>query len=116
MRPNYYAPGGGLGIGHLGQAADRIGESAVPQSASITTTGEGPNRVVGAGSLWALLAIIAAGLATYHGYRRSRGSVAVALGWGVFGLIVPPLAVGLAAAQGYARPAVRRNRRRRRGS
>jgi hypothetical protein len=56
---------------------------------------------------------MAAGAAlAYHGLKRNSGSVGWALAWAVLGGFVWPAALGIAYAQGFARPAVRRNRRR----
>lgn len=50
----------------------------------------------------------------YHGYLRSRGSVGSAVGWGLLGTIFPILTPAVALAQGFGKPKVRSNRRRKR--
>lgn len=47
-----------------------------------------------------------AGLAIgiYHGYHRNRGHIGWTLVWGVFGAIMPVVAIPLALAQGLKQP------------
>lgn len=49
--------------------------------------------------------IASAGISGYHGYKRNRGSVGWALGWGALGLVFPIITPIVAVAQGYAKPA-----------
>lgn len=58
-------------------------------------------------TFWTILRIAGAALSTYHGYKRDRGSVGWAIGWGVLGYVVPYITVPVAFAQGYAKPAKR---------
>ncbi len=46
---------------------------------------------------------LGAGIAGYHGYKRSGGSIGSMLGWGLLGGIVPIITVPVALAQGYAK-------------
>jgi hypothetical protein len=39
----------------------------------------------------------------YHGYKRSRGSVASAIGWSILGTIFPLTTTGISVAQGYGK-------------
>lgn len=56
---------------------------------------------------------VAAGAAlAYHGYKRTN-SVGWALVWALAGGIVWPVGLAIAFAQGFGKPAVRSNRRRR---
>lgn len=55
-----------------------------------------------------ILGVPGALLAGYHGYRRHRGSVGAAIGWGALGLIMPILTTAVALAQGYGEPMRRR--------
>jgi hypothetical protein len=45
-----------------------------------------------------------AALGTYHGYKRSGGSIGWTLAWGLFGAFLPVLAVPIALAQGFGKP------------
>jgi hypothetical protein len=56
--------------------------------------------------------VAAMGALAYHGYRRSN-SWGWALAWGIGGGIVWPIALAVAVAQGFGKPAaMRRNRKR----
>jgi len=59
-----------------------------------------------------LSGIVASAALVYHGYKRSQ-SIGWALVWGILGGAFWPLAVPIAVAQGFGRPEIRRNRRRR---
>lgn len=97
---NYYGSGDGLGLANLGQAAD----TSVPFWDS-----PGVRFVMTTGSVLSVPAL------AYHGYKRNR-SVGWALVWGIFGSMVWPVTVPVAVVQGYAKPKVRSNKRRRRTS
>ena len=55
-------------------------------------------------SLWTLMSAAAVAAGTYHGYRRSKGSLGWTLGWAAFSAIIPVIAIPIAVAQGYAKP------------
>lgn len=62
------------------------------------------------------LGTLAAGACAYHGYKRND-SAGWAVGWALFGSVAPILALPIALAQGFGKPAPRlamtANRRRR---
>ena len=45
-----------------------------------------------------------ASLGAYHGYRRNHGSVGWAIGWFVFGALIPVLAIPIMLAEGFGKP------------
>lgn len=53
--------------------------------------------------LW-LLDAASIGLSAYHGYKRNRGSVGAAIGWGLLGGFFPVLTPAVAFAQGFSKP------------
>lgn len=103
MATPYYMDGG---LQNLGQAAD-----AMPSSTPLVTTTSSTSGTLL--TVWWLASLASIGLSAYHGYRRSRGSVGAAVGWGILGGIFPLVVPLVAMTQGYAEP-LRRNRRRRR--
>lgn len=52
---------------------------------------------------WQLIRIAAIGAAAYHGYRRNS-SVGWAVGWGLLAGLSPPIVLGVALAEGFAKP------------
>lgn len=52
----------------------------------------------------ALLGVVGVTVGVYHGYRRSKGSVGSAIGWGLLGLLFPVITTGVALYQGCGRP------------
>ena len=40
----------------------------------------------------------------FHGYKRHRGSIGWAIGWGLLGGILPVITIPLSLAQGYGKP------------
>lgn len=107
MSSNYYTPIGGLGINHLGQAAENM---SAPSNGAMTTWQPHP------AFRYAYTALSVAGTASgaYHGYKRNRGSVGWAIGWGLLGGIFPFITIPVSLAQGFGKPKVSSNRRRRR--
>lgn len=69
------------------------------------------NRSIAAA--WVGVAAVSSVASAYHGYRRHRGSVGAAVGWGLLGFVFPIITPVVALAEGYAQPKVSRNRRRR---
>jgi hypothetical protein len=58
--------------------------------------------------------MISSGASAFHGYRRSRGSVGSAIGWGLLGGFFPVITPAVALAQGFGKPRqTARNTRRR---
>jgi hypothetical protein len=53
--------------------------------------------------LWSALSLAGAGVGAYHGYKRNNGSVGWAIGWFVFGGLIPVLALPIAAAEGIGK-------------
>jgi hypothetical protein len=103
MSSSYYTPIGGLGITHLGNLADN-------GSTSMTGSSAGNRPVM---YVWLGVASLSSGASAYHGYKRSRGSVGSAVGWGLLGFFFPIITPAVALAQGFGKPKVSSNRRRR---
>lgn len=55
-------------------------------------------------TLWVIISVAGAMAAGYHGYKQSKGSLSVALGWSVLGLLFPVVTTAIAVAEGYAKP------------
>lgn len=120
---HYYMPGAGLGLGNLGGAADRaspamgIVNPAMGADEGVwVESGPGPGLAVVRSPwfyVWQAASLAGTGLGAYHGYKRNRGSVGWAIGWALLGGIFPIITIPVAFAQGYAKPKVQRNRRRR---
>lgn len=104
---DYYTPIGGLGLDHLGALAET---SATP------TTTLAPSKPPVIAYIWWGASAISGGASAYHGYRRHRGSLGWAIGWGLLGSIFPIITPAIALAQGFGKPMVQRNRRRRRST
>lgn len=62
----------------------------------------------GAYAAWMVLSAVSVGASAFHGYRRNRGSIGWALGWGLLGGLFPIITPAIALAQGYGKPAKRR--------
>lgn len=62
-------------------------------------------------TVWRVAGTAASAALAYHGYKRT-GSVGWALVWAIAGGLVWPAGLAIAFAQGFGRPAVRKNRRR----
>lgn len=54
-----------------------------------------------------VLSALSAGASAFHGYRRNRGSIGWALGWGFLGGLFPIVTPAIAFAQGFGKPARR---------
>jgi hypothetical protein len=50
---------------------------------------------------------VATGACAYHGYKRNNQSAGWAVGWAFFGSVAPILALPIALAQGFGKPAER---------
>jgi hypothetical protein len=109
----YYKPGMGLGLGHLGNTADRVAPPGmgIEQENLVSGWRPGPGYY-----LWSVLSVAGMGTGAYHGYKRNRGSVGWAIGWGLLGGLFPIITIPVSLAQGFGKPAVSKNRRRRRTS
>lgn len=55
--------------------------------------------------IWAALSTASAAACAYHGYRRHRGSIGWAIGWGMLGGIFFPITPAIALAEGFGKPA-----------
>jgi hypothetical protein len=111
---NYYTPVGGLGINYLGQAIDAMpgdGTALAPTPMMSSKRYPAATLLVYGGIL-----IVSSGASAFHGYRRGRGSVGGAIGWGLLGALFPIITPAVALAQGFGKPKVTGNRRRRRTS
>lgn len=54
------------------------------------------------------LSVVSSGASAYHGYKRNRGSVGWAVGWGVLGALFPIITPAVALAQGFGKSRGRR--------
>lgn len=114
---NYYTPIGGLGINHLGQAVDTMPGSGTALQPVPTMSQQEVGRIATTTMLvWGGIVVASSGASAFHGYRRSRGSVGSAVGWGLLGALFPIITPAVALAQGFGKPKVKSNRRRRRTS
>lgn len=104
--PRYYGPGGGL------MAAAGLGQAQpVPtamQPAQSANAGMSPM-----GTAFLVAGTAASGALAYHGYRRNN-SVGWAVAWFFLGGLFWPVGLGVAMAQGFGKPRVKSNRRRKR--
>jgi hypothetical protein len=66
-------------------------------------------------AVYMTLGLVGSSTGIYHGYKRNN-SVGWAIGWGIFGGLFPVVALPVMAIQGFGKPKVRSNRRRRRTS
>lgn len=92
---NYYSATGGLGLSYLGQAGDQMSVN-MAQSRADAFRAYRP--------IWTALALLSGGASAYHGYKRSRGSVGAAVGWGLLGGVFPVIVPAVALAQGFGKP------------
>lgn len=104
---SYYS-GGGLAAG----VAPGVTARAPKVPARVGSTGLAQVDTGPLWTVWSIAGLAATGALAYHGYRRNN-SVGWALVWGLFGGLVWPIGVGLAAAQGFGKPRLRKNRLRR---
>jgi len=44
------------------------------------------------------------GLGAYHSYKRNHGSIGWAIGWSIFGALMPILAIPIMLAEGFGKP------------
>lgn len=98
-------------LGFLGQDAPRPADAAVQQVVTGTVQAVARPIVM----LWGLVLLASIGASAYHGYRRGRGSLEGAIGWGIAGGVFPVITPVVALVQGFAKPALQRNRKRSRG-
>lgn len=111
---NYYTPIGGLGINHLGQAVDMMpGGGTALQPTPMMTQQEVRGIATTTMLVYGGIVVASSGASAFHGYRRSRGSVGAAVGWGLLGALFPIITPAVALAQGFGKPKVAKNRRRR---
>ena len=94
-----YYDGPGLGVAALGQAADSLS----PVSITVRPTG----ALIGA---WWSLSTVSGLLSAYHGYKRNNGNLGWALAWFLMGSALPVVVPVIAFTQGFAAPAVSKNR------
>jgi len=111
----YYRPGGGL-MPNLGAAADGGAQplTHVPAIPWLTTEDAGgfPRLKPGVVIAWYSVSLVSMGACVYHGYKRNN-SVGWAIAWGLLGGLFPIITPIIAVAQGFGKPRVTRNRRRR---
>ncbi len=94
-------------------ASDETGPTPVP-GWGMSPLRAGPPMVgVGASSnpydtpamqVYMAVATVVGAACVYHGYKRT-GSVGWAIGWGFFGSMLPIIALPIALAEGYGKPA-----------
>ena len=53
---------------------------------------------------YSLLSITGAATGAYHGYKRNNGSVGWAIGWSIFGGLLPMLSIPIELAEGFGKP------------
>lgn len=95
-------------LGFLGQQDVTPPADAAVQQAVRTTVEAATRPIV---VMWGLVTLLSIGLSAYHGYQRGRGSVEGAIGWGIAGGVFPVITPVVALVQGFARPMLRRNRK-----
>ena len=112
--PQYYGPGGGFAaVAGLGQAAPPASAPTAPPAATGTSTLSPRNETNSTVRTVMTVAGTASSAAlAYHGYKRNN-SVGWAIGWFFLGAFWPN-ALPVAFAQGFAKPRVKSNGRRRR--
>ncbi len=109
MMPRYYGPGGGLAAS-LGQTTSAPSAPTAPAApASMVRSEDGGTALKTA---MTVASTLASGALAYHGYKRNN-SIGWAVGWFFLGGLFWPIAVPVALAQGFAKPRVKSNRRRR---
>jgi len=85
----------------LGAAAD---DAALAEGSGAGLT---ENQWYAANRRWVLfysaLGVVGGAAGIYHGYRRNRGSVGWALGWGFVGSVFPVIALPIMLAQGFGK-------------
>lgn len=69
---------------------------------ALGANGENVYRSDTARALWGAASIAGTGLGAYHGYKRTK-SAGWALGWGLFGAVVPIIALPVMFAQGFGK-------------
>lgn len=113
--PQYYGPGGGFAaVAGLGQStnASSNASAATTTTASLAPAPASASSGRGAVGTAMMVAGTAASAAlAYHGYKRNN-SVGWAVGWFFLGAFWP-ISLPVALAQGFAKPRVKSNRRRR---
>lgn len=107
----YTHPYTGLGFENLGQTPTTSTDAAVQQVVGGAVSAAARPVVL----IWGLVTLLSIGLSAYHGYRRNRGSVEGAVGWGIAGGVFPVAVPILALVQGFGQPALKRNRKRKGG-
>lgn len=55
-------------------------------------------------TLWLIAGIAGGALGAYHGYKRNHGSVGWAIGWSIFGSLMPFFSIPLSLAEGFGKP------------
>jgi hypothetical protein len=82
------------------QASSGIGAYYVDPVVESIPLGTEADMNAGLMSLYSTLAIVAAGAAAYHGYKRND-SVGWAIWWGLMGAAFPVITLPIAFAQGF---------------
>jgi hypothetical protein len=108
MTMGYYGSGDGLGMGQMGLTEAEAAALTVPP---VMSSGMAVMSVI-----WSAGHLVSIPLLAYHGFKRNSRSVGWAVVWGLFGPLAWPIVDTIAVAQGYAKPRVQKNRRRRRTS
>lgn len=100
------------GLGGLGGLGSVIRATQVVGTRGLGALGQADEDTVASRvayrPIYAVLGLAGTALGAYHGYRRNRGSIGWAIGWGLLGGMFPVITVPVAFAQGYGKPAGRR--------
>ena len=95
---------GRLGAGDSGGGyfADQQAKYAAMVAASDPAFVTATERVI----YWLALGqrLMGASVGAYHGYKRNRGSMGAAVGWGIAGAVAPVITIGVGLYQGLAQP------------
>lgn len=112
--PNDYIEYGSLGHAAGGQNYGALGYPTSGQdygAMGYAASSQDYGALGGAlNTIYGLAGLAGAGLGAYHGYKRNNDSIGWAVGWGLFGSVLPILAIPIAVAQGIGKPKMRRNR------
>lgn len=71
---------------------------------AISQLGEVEEKKSDWSTLWLIAGIAGGALGAYHGYKRNHGSVGWAIGWSIFGSLMPFFSIPLSLAEGFGKP------------
>ena len=102
----------GLGEAFPGQAGPFVTRPTAPYEHSTSSfvaangvgaLGEEPSKYSVAYQIGTYVAMSSGALSAYHGYKRNE-SIGWAIGWFFLGVLVPPITLPIAFAQGFGKP------------